>query len=335
MKSFHAPFFRGTGSRWSIGGAVRGAACAIFLAVCSPFAAQAQVPMLLFKSGFEPNTTALGAPRDCWGPQFGGCWQDITGTDGTPTGNWGNVVWGAPAILQLLADASVTVTTVRDYMFNQLLTVTGHNGTPTQVLYSQVTQSGCCGGDPQSGATQNGFQIQPNTEGGDLYIRYWLKYQPDLDRQLASPSWRYLFSWKTGTPGFDDGDYRTVVQVVSWCVGSNPCWEIIGDDAARNDPCFPGCRVVFWDEYNTTVPVPVGQWFKFEVFWHRSTGPDGRVWMAVNGQQIVNHLGPNKIAKNINRIFLSDVYSGTAYPLYQWMDDLEIWNGFPPDASPH
>jgi hypothetical protein len=277
----------------------------------------------LFSSGFEPSTT-LSAPYGCWGPQFGGCWQDITGIDSTTAGNWANVVWGAPGIFQLLADAPVTATTVRDYMFNEILTVTGHNGTPTRVLYSQVTQSGCCGGDPQSGATQNGFQIQPNTEGGDLYIRYWLKFQPDLDKQLASPNWRYLFSWKTVS------DYRTVVQVVSWCIGAPLCWEIRGDNAAGNAP-----YVMYWDEYNTTVPVPVGQWFKFEVFWHRSTGPDGRVWMAVNGQPIVDHRGPNKIVDSINRIFLSDVYSGTAYPLYQWMDDLEIWDGFPPDAAPH
>ena len=335
MKTFHAPF-RGTGSRWSIAGAVRGAACAIFLAVCSPFAAQAQVPMLLFKSGFEPNTVINApTPADCFGT---GCVQSITGQDTSTGSTWqSNNIWGgSPIGFLLLADTpGIDPTTIRDYMFNQIVNVTGHNGTPTKVLYSQVTQSGCCGMDPQSGATQNAFQIDPSAEGGDLYIRYWLKYQPDLDRQLASPSWRYLFSWKTGTPGNDDGDYRTVVQVVSWCVGANPCWEIIGDNAARNDPCFPGCRVVYWDEYNTTVPVPVGQWFKFEVFWHRSTGSDGRVWMAVNGQQIVNHLGPNRIAKDINRIFLSDVYSGTAYPLYQWMDDLEIWNGFPSDASPH
>jgi hypothetical protein len=68
---------------------------------------------------------------------------------------------------------------------------------------------------------------------------------------------------------------------------------------------------------------------KFEVFWHRSTGPDGRVWMAVNGQVIVDMPGPNKIRAPINRI-APNLYTGTAFPVYQWMDDLEIWDGFPP-----
>ena len=67
--------------------------------------------------------------------------------------------------------------------------------------------------------------------------------------------------------------------------------------------------------------------------WHAPSGAVlctyMRSWLFVPG------IRPNMIAKDINRIFLSDVYSGTAYPLYQWMDDLEIWNGFPSDASPH
>jgi hypothetical protein len=32
---------------------------------------------------------------------------------------------------------------------------------------------------------------------------------------------------------------------------------------------------------------------------------------------------------------MPNLYSGSAYPIYQWVDDLQIWDGFPPDASPH
>ena len=74
---------------------------------------------------------------------------------------------------------------------------------------------------------------------------------------------------------------------------------------------------------------------KFDVFWHRSTGADGRVWMAVNGQTILDHLGPNKINAPINRIYMPNLYSSTAFPIYQWIDDLQIWDSFPPDAAPH
>jgi hypothetical protein len=32
----------------------------------------------------------------------------------------------------------------------------------------------------------------------------------------------------------------------------------------------------------------------------------------------------------INRILAPLLYSGSAMPIYQWVDDLEVWDGFPP-----
>ena len=77
---------------------------------------------------------------------------------------------------------------------------------------------------------------------------------------------------------------------------------------------------------NCSSAVPVDQWFKFEAFWHRSSGADGRVWIAVNGQVLADHYGPNKGVWNapINRIFMPLTYSDAPYPLYQWIDDVEI-----------
>ncbi len=91
----------------------------------------------------------------------------------------------------------------------------------------------------------------------------------------------------------------------------------------------------FWRVDNTTVPVPVGQWFKLEVYWKRSSGSDGRVWMAVNGQVIGDQYGSNVGANGspINRIMSSQLYSGSVYPIFQWVDDLQIWSTFP-SASP-
>jgi len=318
---------------------IRGLVFTFFLAVSFPFAAQAQT--LLFSSGFEPNTTLRPVAQiDCFST---GCWQYIDGSDLSTTSTWPPNIWGgSPTAIQLLADHAVDATTVRDYAFNQILNVTGHAGSSTRVLYSQLAQSGCCGGGSQeavAGATQNAFQIQPVGETSDLYISYWLKFQPDLDKQLnpPNPNWRYLFSWKTGSPGgVNDGDYRVVVEVATWCLGGVPfCWETRGDNNAGGDP-----YVEYWRVQNTAVQVPVGQWFKFEVFWHRSTGNDGRYWAAVNGQVIVDRSGPNKIDKSINRIFVSNVYGSGPYPMYQWLDDLKIYDGFPldctdPPCAPH
>jgi hypothetical protein len=53
--------------------------------------------------------------------------------------------------------------------------------------------------------------------------------------------------------------------------------------------------------------------------------------MAVNGRKIADQYGPNIGINNdpIDRIFLLQLYSGAAYPVYQWTDDVQIWSGFP------
>lgn len=305
------------------------ARAAILLACIAP-AAHGQA--LLFSSGFESGTTLRAISQsDCFTT---GCWQYVDGTDLSTGFTWPPSLWGgSPTAIQLLADHAVDATNVRDYGFNQLITLTGHTGNRTQVLYSSVTQSGCCGGDSQdavAGASQNAFQIQPASESGDLYISYWLRFQPDLDRQLNAPNpgWRYVFSWKTGSSGgVNDGDYRVIVQIVTWCPGALFCWETRGDNAAGSES-----YVEYWLVQNMTVPVPIGEWFKFEVFWHRSTGADGRFWAAVNGNVIADHSGPNKIAKDINRILLTDAYGSGRFPMYQWLDDLRLYDSFPGDC---
>jgi hypothetical protein len=330
------PPHSGTASRWSM----RVATSTILLAVWfSPFTAQAQAPTRLFWSGFEPSTT-LSAPHDCWGPQAGGCWQDITGTDGSTSYTWPPSIWGGSTThFQLLADASVNPTTVRDYMFNQILTLTGHKNppAPTRALYAQMTQSGCCGQGEEGAPASNNLQIQPFNERigqDDLYISYWLKFQPGLERLMgvgpfgSGPwHWRGFFGWKTA------GDYRVSAQIKRdpFINNGNLHWVITGDNVANGG--LP--EQIFWQLTNTTVPVPVGEWFKFEAFWHRGA-TDGRVWMAVNGQPIAdqrgNNLGtglPNSPAP-IDRIFVTTLYTSTAYPIYQWVDDLQIWSGFPP-----
>jgi hypothetical protein len=329
---------------------------AFLLAAMVPGPAHAQAS-LLFSSGFE-SATALLPPsqNDCYAT---GCWQRITGTDSATGFAWPPDVWGSGAtnsLFHLLADAPVQAATIREFTFNQIVVLPGHAGAPTSALYRQLTQSGCCGQNPQSGATQNIVQLSPAIsapgEETDLYISYWLKLQPDLDRLMqvgqagAGWHWRALFEWKTS------GDYRVIVFVRRdpYLNDGNPFWVVMGDNEANGG--LPYAR--FWEVTNSSVPVPVGQWFKFELFWHRSSGSDGRVWAAVNGQVICDRFGRNMASSDpadpeygfpdsprpIDRIFVNNVYGSTAYPMYQWMDDLQIWNGFPatctdPPCAPH
>jgi len=128
-----------------------------------------------------------------------------------------------------------------------------------------------------------------------------------------------VFEWKTA------GDYRVIAQIVTY--GGLPYWEIRADNDANGG--LP--KEEFWRVNNRAVPVPIGEWFKFEVFWHRSDAADGRVWMAVNGRKIVDQLGPNMGIKSapIDRIMFMQLYSGGSYPLEQWTDDVQIWSDFP------
>src|SRR6266850_2455260 len=235
-------------------------------------------------------------------------------------------------------------------MFNQIQTVTGPKGNPTQALYQQISQN-VNGTEPMgTSPTTNLFNILPSGETSDLYISYWVKFQPDLVEKMnnlpAGPgidnggTWRAFFAFKTGgqkavtgplNDPMNNGDYRVEVYVLTFG-GGTPYWQVLADNNAGG-----GAPLVNnWVVQNRTVPVPVGEWFKFEIFWHRSNGADGRVWVAVNGNVIADHNGPNMGAWNlpINRISMPTVYTGSRMPVYQWIDDLEIWDGFPPAGTP-
>ncbi len=275
---------------------------------------------LLFSSGFE-SLTVLSPPSNFFGS---GAWQDIVGADSTSGFTWPPNIWGGgPTHFQMIVSAPVDATNIGNYIFNQIQTVTGHKGTPTRALYQQITQKG-------GSYIQDVLMLQPASEQGDLYISFWMKFQPDLLAKMTPQNWRALFEWKTA-----GDDYRMIAGVYSWddgCGGNKPngalFWRLAGDRI----PDFGLPYLEFWRVDNCSNAVPVDQWFKFEVFWHRSSGADGRVWMAVNGQVIADHYGSNKGVNNapINRIFMPNLYSDTPYPIYQWIDDVEIWDGFPP-----
>jgi len=292
---------------------------------------------LLFSSGFE-GTTAVLAPSDFY---VTGAWQGIVGIDSITGFTWPPLIWGGgPTHFQIIADAPIDALTVDNHMVNQIQTVTGHGGNPTRALYSEIKQSGCCGTNPQGGRpTQDPFMAQPASEPGDRYISYWLKLQPDLANLMGVGqvgtgwNWRVAFEIKTA------GDFRFIAMIRRdpYINGGNLFWSFGYDNEANGGLPYQS----FWgfpgnpEGSNMLIPVPVGQWMKVETFWHRSSANDGRWWMAVNGQVLVDHYGPNMGIYNapINRIMVSTLYSSSAYPIYQWVDDLEIWNAFPPAGN--
>jgi hypothetical protein len=319
-----------------------------------------QPTTLLFRSGFE-NAVGMGAPTDCYGT---GCWQPVSGTDFATGFTWPPQIWnGANGRSQLHADAEVEPPPVSRYIVNELQSEIVRGG--ARALYSEILESGCCGPTWQlGGPTQDPYVLEPYGLGaqrdpaleGDLYLSYWLRFQDNLEALMGEGDcslnaniayhWRVPFQWKTA------GDYRVIFGVLRdrnpapdtcdftgplyWAVGgdNDANWYLYDAPAGRCEPpltrCVPQPTNV-WGAENRSVPVPVGQWFKLEFFWHRSSGSGGRVWIAVDGQVVFDRYGPNtgEWDRPIDRIMITQLYSSTRYPIYQWVDDLQIWSGFP------
>jgi len=278
----------------------------------------ARPPSLVFWSGFESGVS-LGAPRDCY---ISGCWQDLLGTDSASGFSWPPRIGGGGGQFQVRSgtNSAPSASTIANYIVNDIQTVSGRTGAPTRALYTLMKQTGCTGTASQDAtdcSAQDPYLLQPTSEPADLYISFWRRLDPTLVEKLVH-GWHVVFEWKT------TGDYRVIAQVVTY--SGSPQWEIRADNVANGG--LP--QEIFW-RVNPPLAVPIGQWFKFEVFWHRSAGSDGRVWMAVNGQKLVDKFGPNMGVNNnpIDRIFLTQLYSAATYPLEQWTDDVQIWLSFP------
>lgn len=299
----------------------------LILSIISFIAPAVHAANLLFRSNLGSGISL--------GPLYNfstyGAWQAINGTDKETGYTWPISALGSNfSGVQLITVDPITSSTIGNYISNEIRTVSGPNGSPINELFQQVKIKSPVG----AGGTQAPLLINRPWNIGDVndvYITYWFKYQVDLETQLdstvASGNWRTHFEFKTG--GYNNswpGDYRITIYVYKGSDGKL-YWATKGDNVA-NGPFTP---VDYWLETNHAVPVPVDKWSKFEVYWHRSGGSDGRYWAAIDGQVIVDHHGPNMGDYNlpITRIFVSNPYSGGHVSVDNHITGLEIWNDFP------
>lgn len=347
------------------------AAATLLACIAFPICTKAQTGSLVFKSGFE-GSTSLGTPQNCSiGPTA--CWQFISGIDGSYI--WPPQVWnthnayGDGGLFQLIADLpGVNDTNIEQVLFNRIVTIRGRTGEwQNRALFSQVTVTENGQNQMEGGATQLGFNLFPSASQGDTYISYWLRFPPGVTSTMygldptkigAYPNggtWRAFFALKSGTVAGlndippNDGDFRIEAYILTGCPpellnsGFSPCngtnpnpaafWMVRADSNAGG--AFPA--TTYWVEAsNAEPPRDDASWQKVEVFWRRSSGPDGRFWMAINGTEIVDKMGPNMGAAGMpmNRIMPFILYSASYMPIFQWVDDIQIWTGgFPPPCT--
>ena len=314
----------------------------------------AQPGELLFRSGFE-GEVRIGPAE----PFSDGAWQEITGLDGESGFAWPPSIWGGTATFQLIGgdERSIEPAALAARMSNDFEFVAGPHGNRTRAL-RQVVRGGSRGADENWSSTQNDFVLLPGQDDqGDLYVAYWLKLEGDLLARLAAEPWdrgvrtlipallprrlehaidnpwaaRVLTDWKTGE-GAGGGDYRILLSIHGDRDLHRLYWNLRADNVANGG--LP--EQIFWEQTNSIVHVPVGRWFRLEVFVHRSGGNDGRVWVAVDGATIFDRYGPNFGIHGLpwNRIMPFLNYStGQQLPAEQWVDDFEIWNGLPASAT--
>ena len=262
--------------------------------------AESSVPNLLFASGFEGDVSIDTAPVVNFED-----YRYIRGRDSQTGFRWPIAILGSTqSALHYIADDNHRAVDA------EIQTVMGHNGAATRALYQEENYA--CRED-----TQLPYEILNIADGkSNLYIRYWIK----LDREsLTQPDkWRTFFEWKS--KGYADGNGFRLIAFIYTDSNGNPYWHWQGD-AGPESP--------IWEIDNTDVAVPVGEWFLTEFYWRWSEGDDGRALWRVNGQVIGDHYGPTtRSSQPVDFIMLFQIY-GDANPKYQWIDDVEIWDGLP------
>ncbi len=243
---------------------------------------------LLFKTDFE-NGVSLGTIEDGY--------QTIEGYDKKY-----DFSWAKPSGIHYIDHDDYKA------INSEIVTIIGHNGTPTKALYTQENYS--------TDVTQAPYQItELSKEDGkrDLYIRYWIKMD---SKSLKKPDmWRTFFEYKT--KDYAQGDGFRLIAFIYTDEDGKPYWHWQGDKNPSTE---------IWSIDNRVVPVPEDEWFLTEFYWHWGDKKNGRALWRVNGQVIGDHKGETTLnQKPIDFIMLSQLY-GDSNPKYQWIDDVEIWS---------
>ncbi|MCP5061835.1 MAG: hypothetical protein GY936_05135 [Ignavibacteriae bacterium] len=281
----------------------------MFFSLCT---SSIQAQNLLFKSGFEEDVYLDTTFVDENGFS---CEQWIYGTDNETEFTWPIQVLGGTGRLHLIGyDEHKAIK-------HDITTVIGHKNDSTKVL--SMLQPYIVG----NGVGQSPYSINEITNGtSDLYIKYWIKISAAwLETIGTRGSWRTFFEWKT--KDYHNGTGFRLISYIYSDKGSNvPYWHWQGDANPKSPE---------WEIDNKDIPVPIGDWFLTEFYWHWSEGNDGRALWKVDGEVIGDHYGPTTInSKPIDYIMLTQIYGITddndsTISKQQWVDDIEIWDSIP------
>ncbi len=257
---------------------------------------------LLFKSGFEEGVYLIKPISD-----IGGIWwQELKGSD-VQNFSWPININNYEGNLQLIIDYNKNIS---NYIENKIETEIGINNKSTKVLHQIIKNK-------QFEWSQDPYIIYTNnTEVENLYIKYSLKFPNNLVKLLGKNGWAVISEFKTTT------DYRLALYVYE-DENEQLYWYMHGDNVVLDDLPYEE----YWFKENKILKVPVGEWFDFELYWHRSLNETGQVLWKINSEIVANYTGPTKLKDPINAIMIFTNYASN--PIHQWIDNIEIWNQIP------
>lgn len=266
--------------------------------------AETTTGQLLFSSGFESDVY-LSEPNGEFETSNWSDYEVIRGTDGITGYSWPIKILGSNfgGIHKVDDDEGFAIE-------NRIEALTGPTGEETNALFQQVKYN--------VAATQVPYQINSITENpNELYMSYWMKTD---DTSLSSDNeWRAIWEYKTDNYGIQENGFRMIAFMATDTQGTRH-WVFQGDTSPQNP---------VWKERNYSIPVIMNEWFKVEYYIKWSDSSDGYASMKVNGQLIADHTGATTTnADDLDFILLTQVY-GNSYPMEQWVDDIEIWDGLP------
>jgi len=289
---------------------------------------------LLFKSGFEQGTS-LQVPAGNMQGGANSVEQLLNGTDNSTGYDW-SALWGlygsdlALDGIHLIPGDGQNGNPFSSVFLNALDPTEKRTGSQSLLMNVSGFSNPNC--NPACG--QDTFNVTGTLSVNSFYERVWVKLPPEFLTQAQSYSswWRSFFAFKSSS----NHRWEAYIYRNSGINGGQPYWHTHSDDLTDSH----AYSQTYWTQENTTVPVPINQWFQMEIYFKLSSGSDGRYFWAITDPNGVSHTladqqGPNFTASTsgeyIHGLYLMNMY-GSNWPMKQWLDDLEVWDS-PPCAS--
>lgn len=283
---------------------------------------------LILKSGFEKNTEIEVFKNGHF----------FTGEDKSSGFSWDdNQLNGRLNFFYLAGDQP------EKYVETRIDNVRGHDNKKTRAVYMAVKND--LHGDGFGMVTRNELSYFPDSPLKEGYVSLWMKLQDDLLDKLPKTkrshqldyyqldSWRMLMEIKEPNSGVSKkgrgtNNYRMSFFMTRDSLTNKMYWLLRGE---MPQPV----RLIDWEIENKSVEVPIGEWFKMEVYF-RKDRTNGRIWWAINNQEIADYRGRTEHPDNpmpVKFWSFAKLYQDEKWfepgPVYQWIDDLEYWTGFP------